>query len=69
MAQKSIILASQAHNIKSKAVEALTEVSKEDNQLKEKNDKLKQEIEKLKADEAENKKSIEMTNELTEDLE
>merc|ERR1719410_2029135 len=68
MAQKSSILALQANNLKSKAVEALTKASEEDHQLKEKNDQLKQEIEKLKADEAANKKSTEMMNELTEDL-
>ena len=68
MAQKSNQLASQANNLKIKAMHALTAASTEDNQLNERKNELKQEIEKLKADEAENKKSAEMMNELTEDL-
>lgn len=68
MAQKSNQLASQANNLKNKAMDALTAASTEDNQLNERKNELKQEIEKLKADEAENKKSAEMMNELTEDL-
>lgn len=68
MAQKSNQLASQANNLKNKAMDALTAASTEDNQLNERKNELKIEIEKLKADEAENKKSAEMMNELTEDL-
>ena len=68
MAQKSNQLASQANNLKNKAMDALTAASTEDNQLNERKNELKKEIEKLKADEAENKKSAEMMNELTEDL-
>ena len=68
MAEKAKKLAEDANKLKEKAVNALLDATKENNEMTERNAKIKQKIENLKADEAEQEKSRKMMIELTNDL-